>query len=251
MEKLIFLPPLASEAGARTDSVILNLHYLMIAMFFGWFVYFMYALWRFAQKRNPRASYLGVRSHASSWVEGATTLAETAILVGLALPFWSVFSNQFPKAEDSTVVRVMAQQFAWNFLYPGPDGKFGRQDSKFVTAANPFGLDPDDAETKDDFATLNELRVPLNKPVIAYISSKDVIHSFKLPNLRLTQDAIPGMAIPVHFKPTVAGTYQIYCAQLCGNGHAGMASGRVVVEDENKFKMWVRAKTGKVGAEYE
>ncbi len=251
MEKLLFLPPLASEAGVKVDSVIVNLHYLMIAMFFGWLIYFGYALWRFSQKRNPKASYLGVRGHTTSWIEGGTTLVETGILVGLALPFWNVFSNQFPKESEATVVRVAAQQFAWNFLYPGPDAKFGKQDMKFVTSANPFGLDPDDKDTKDNITVLNEMRVPVNKPVIAYISSKDVIHSFKVFPLRLTQDAIPGLAIPVHFKPTVEGTYQISCAQLCGNGHAAMAGGRLMVQTQDKFDIWLRAKTGTTAANYE
>jgi cytochrome c oxidase subunit 2 len=251
MEKLLFLPPLASEAGRQTDALIVNLHYLMIAMFFGWLAYFAYVLWRFHQKRNPKASYLGVRSHASSWIEGATTLAETGILVGLALPFWSMFSNQFPKEEEATIVKVSAQQFGWNFLYAGPDGKFGKQDMKFVTSTNPFGLDFADPATKDNITVLNEMRVPVGKPVIAYMSSKDVIHSFKLPNLRVTQDCIPGLAIPIHFKPTVEGNYQIYCAQLCGNGHAAMSSGRLMVENDAKFQTWMRSKTGATAADYE
>lgn len=251
MEKLLFLPPLASEAGQQTDAVIVNLHYLMLALFFGWLLYFAFVLWRFNQKRQPRASYLGVRGHATSWIEGASTLAEIAILVGLALPFWNLFANQFPKESEATVVRVAAQQFAWNILYPGPDGNFGKQDMKFVTGTNPFGLDPDDPATKDNLTVLNEMRVPVNKPVIAYISSKDVIHSFKVFPLRITQDAIPGLAIPIHFKPTVEGNYQISCAQLCGNGHAAMAGGRLMVESQEKFDIWLRAKSGTTAASYE
>ena len=251
MEKLLFLPPLASESGQKVDTTIVNLHYLMIAMFFGWLVYFAFVLWRFRQKRNPKASYLGVRSHATTWLEGATTLVEVLILVGLALPFWSAFANQFPKETEATVVKIAAQQFAWNILYPGPDGKFGKQDMKFVSSGNPFGLDPDDKDTKDNITVLNELRVPSRKPVIAYISSKDVIHSFKIFPLRITQDAIPGLAIPIHFKPTVEGTYQISCAQLCGNGHAAMAGGRLIVESQDKFDIWLRAKSGTTAASYE
>jgi cytochrome c oxidase subunit 2 len=98
---------------------------------------------------------------------------------------------------------------------------------------------------------LNEFHVPVDKPVIAYISSKDVIHSFKLVALRVTQDAIPGMRVPVHFKPNRIGKYQIYCAQLCGNSHANMAAGRIVVESEKDFNKWVASKTSAPAESYE
>ena len=91
---------------------------------------------------------------------------------------------------------------------------------------------------------LNEIHVPVNKPVIAYISSKDVIHSFKIYGMRVTQDAIPGMRIPIWFKPVKEGRYQIFCAQLCGNGHAAMAGGFLVVENEAAYQKWLAAKTG-------
>jgi cytochrome c oxidase subunit 2 len=87
------------------------------------------------------------------------------------------------------------------------------------------------------------MHVPVNKPVIAYISSKDVIHSFKISAMRVTQDAIPGMRIPIHFKPTKEGSYRIYCAQLCGNGHAAMAQGVLVVQSPEDYDKWLASKT--------
>jgi cytochrome c oxidase subunit 2 len=86
--------------------------------------------------------------------------------------------------------------------------------------------------------------VVVNKPVIAYISSKDVIHSFKIIAMRVTQDAIPGMRLPVWFRPTKEGRYQINCAQLCGNSHSAMASGTLVVESQEAFDKWVAGKVG-------
>jgi len=91
---------------------------------------------------------------------------------------------------------------------------------------------------------LNEIHVPVNKPVITYISSKDVIHSFKVIALRVTQDAIPGMRIPVWFKPIKEGRYQINCAQLCGVGHSSMAAGFLVVESQEAFDKWLGSKSG-------
>jgi cytochrome c oxidase subunit 2 len=115
---------------------------------------------------------------------------------------------------------------------------------KFVSSDNVFGVDPADPKGKDDVQVLNEIHVPVNKPVICYVSSKDVIHSFRVVAMRVTQDAIPGMRIPTWFKPTKIGTYQIYCAQLCGNGHASMAGGRLVVQSQDDFNKWLASKSG-------
>src|SRR6202040_3774558 len=134
--------------------------------------------------------------------------------------------------------------------YSGKDGKFGGQDMRLVKQDNLFGVDPTDPNGKDDVQTLNEIHVPLvagadgqNKPVIIYVSSKDVIHSFKVIAMRVTQDAIPGMRIPIWFQPTKVGRYQINCAQLCGNAHSAMSSGILVVESPEAFDAWL-AKQG-------
>ena len=152
--------------------------------------------------------------------------------------------DKFPAAKDSTVIQVVAQQFAWNARYAGPDGEFGNQDMKLVKENNVFGVDPNDAKGKDDIQVLNEIHVPLGKPVIIYLSSKDVIHSLKIIAMRVCQDAIPGLRIPVWFKPTHAGRYQINCAQLCGNGHAAMSGGFLVVESQADFDKWLKSKSG-------
>ena len=115
---------------------------------------------------------------------------------------------------------------------------------RWVTSDNVFGVDPNDPNGKDDVQTINEMHVPVNKPVIVYVSSKDVIHSFRIIDMRVTQDAIPGMRIPVWFKPVKTGRYQINCAQLCGNGHAGMAQGWLVVESQADYEKWLASKAG-------
>ena len=125
-------------------------------------------------------------------------LVEAVLLLGIAIPLWAKNVQQFPDAKDATVIQIMAQQFAWNVRYPGPDGKFGRQDMKLVSDDNVFGVDPADPAGKDDIQVLNEIHVPVNKPVLIYLSSKDVIHSLKLVAMRITQDAIPGLRIPLH-----------------------------------------------------
>jgi cytochrome c oxidase subunit 2 len=251
MDKILGLPVLASEHGQSVDNLIIYVHWLMIALFVGWLAYFAYALFRFHRSRNPKADYLGVKSHASSYIEGAVALVEAVLLIGVAVPLWAKSVDKFPAESESTVLQVVAQQFAWNVRYPGKDGKFGKQSMNLVTQENLFGVDPNDPNGKDDAVTLNDIHVPLvklpngeTKPVIIHISSKDVIHSFKIIALRITQDAIPGMRIPIWFRPTHEGRYQINCAQLCGNGHSTMAQGFLVIESQEKFDKWLASKAG-------
>jgi cytochrome c oxidase subunit 2 len=150
--------------------------------------------------------------------------------------------DKFPDKSKATEIYIAAQQFQWNARYAGKDGVFGKQEMRLVTAENPFGVDPSDPAGKDDVSVLNEIHVPVKKPVIAHITSKDVIHSFKIIAMRVTQDAIPGMRNPVWFTPTKVGRYQINCAQLCGIGHSAMAGGMLVVETQEEFDKWAGSK---------
>lgn len=251
IEKLLGLPVVASEQAHEVDHLIIYVHALMVVLFVGWLTYFAFALLRFRRSRHPKADYVGVKSHISNYLEGGVALIEGVLLLGVAVPFWARAVDKFPKESDSTVIQIVAQQFAWNVRYPGVDKIFGKQDMRFVTAQNVFGVDPADPNGKDDVQTLNEVHVPLVKmpdgkfkPVILYISSMDVVHSFKVLAMRITQDAIPGMRIPIWFRPTREGRFQINCAQLCGNGHSNMAQGFLVVESQEAFNKWLASKSG-------
>ncbi|MGV3774746.1 MAG: cytochrome c oxidase subunit II [Verrucomicrobiales bacterium] len=234
MNELLGLPPLTSVEGAGVDKMILFVHYLMGALFIGWFAYFLYVIFRFRNTKNPRANAAGVQSHASSYLEVAVAAIEGVLLIGMAIPLWAKAADGFPPDEKSTVIRVIAEQFQWSARYPGPDGKFGKQDFRLVSPQNPLGIDPADPLGADDAtSTMNDIVVPVNKPVIAHISSKDVIHSFQIKPMRVTQDAIPGMSIPIWFTPNRVGEYMITCAQLCGNSHYYMKGFfRVVSQDD-------------------
>jgi cytochrome c oxidase subunit II len=239
MIKLLGLPPLASQHGADVDKLILYVHWLMAALFVGWLAYFFYVIFRFRSANNAKASYTGVTGHTTSYIEGAVAVVEGILLLGFAVPLWSKAVDKFPAENQSTVVRVMARQFGWDFRYPGPDGEFGRADLKFVNSTNQWGVDPADPKGKDDFSPAggNEMVVPVNKPVIAHITSQDVVHSFKINPLRVTQDAIPGLRIPAWFTPTREGQFLINCAQLCGNGHSAMR-GYLTVVSQEKYNQW-------------
>ena len=246
-----WLPPNASAHGAKIDGALNWVHWLMAVLFVGWIIFFVIALWRFRRSKNPVASHTGVTSHTSSWLEGAVAVAEGILLIGLAIPLWADRVEKFPPEKDAVRVRLVGEQFAWNVHYPGPDGVFGRTAiDKIDLQSNPLGLDRSDPAAKDDFTTVNQLNLPVGRPVIVYLNSKDVIHSFNVPEFRIKQDAVPGLSIPIWWIPTITTAqmrerthkpefvYEIACAQLCGLGHYRMR-GFVTIEDQAEFQKWM------------
>ncbi|MBM3836863.1 MAG: cytochrome c oxidase subunit II [Verrucomicrobia bacterium] len=248
IRELLGLPVLASEHGERVDNLIIYMHWLMAVLFVGWMAYFVYVVWRFRTTRNPKADHIGARGHSSTWIEGLVALVEMVLLFGLAVPWWMQLVDRPPSESESVVLRVVAQQFGWNARYSGKDNIFGKQDARLVNSTNKFGADPVDPQGKDDFMTYNDVHVPLGKPVIIHLTSMDVIHSFKVIALRVCQDAIPGLSIPVWFKAKKEGKYQINCAQLCGAGHATMAGGFITIESQQAFDNWVAQQSKAGGA---
>jgi len=216
------LPVQASAHAAEIDHMISLVHWLMLLMFIGWGDFFVYVLARFRKGANPRADYVGAKGKLSKGIEVAIVIAEVVLLVGYAIPAWARRVKAFPSESEAVVVRVVGEQFAWNIHYPGPDGKFGRTDINKVSADNPLGLDRTDPDAKDDITTINQLTLPVNRPILVHLSSKDVIHSFGLFEMRVKQDAVPGLDIPVWFVPNRVGDYEIVCSQLCGLGHYRM-----------------------------
>jgi cytochrome c oxidase subunit 2 len=231
------LPVAASTHAGDIDQLISLVHWLMLVLFVGWGAFFMFVLFRFRKGAHPKADYAGAKGKISKGLEIAVVVVEALLLVVYAIPAWATRVKAFPAENEATVVRVVAEQFAWNVHYPGPDGKFGRTDIKLISADNPLGLDRTDPNAKDDITTINQLNVPIDRPVLVHLSSKDVIHSFGLYEMRVKQDAIPGMSIPVWFIPNKAGEYEITCSQLCGLGHFRMR-GFVTVQTAADFQKW-------------
>ncbi len=237
--KMLGMPLDASSHGARLDETMLYIHVLMAVLFVGWGIFYVYCLVRFRSRRNPKADYAGVKSHVSSWLEGAVAVIEALFLLVLAFPIWSEVKAK-PPTEDQAevVVDIVAQQFAWNVQYPGPDGKFGRRDINLISDSNVLGLDRNDPDAKDDITTINQLNLPVDKMVLVKLTSQDVIHSFFLPEMRVKQDAIPGMEFPVYFKPVKTGNWEIACAQLCGLSHYRMR-GMLNVQTDAEYRQWL------------
>jgi cytochrome c oxidase subunit 2 len=239
LDRFMGMPPLASAQAADIDRLLIMIHLFMLVLAVGWGIFFCYTLVRFRKKRNPEADYEGVTSPISKYLEVGVVIIEAILLVGFSIPLWSKRVDAFPPEKTSTVVRVVAEQFAWNFHYAGPDGVFGRRDVKLVNASNPLGLDPNDPHGKDDITTINQMQLPVDKPAILHISSKDVIHAFGLREMRIMQDATPGVNIPVWFTPIRKGDYEVVCSQLCGLGHYRMR-GFVKVVDTADFEKWLK-----------
>ncbi|MDP6533401.1 MAG: hypothetical protein QF845_02320 [Candidatus Marinimicrobia bacterium] len=253
------LPIDASADGFAIDEILGLVHWLMLILFIGWGAFFIYSLIRFRQKRNPVADHDGVKSHFSSVLELAVAIIEMVLLVGFAIPIWASRVNDVPESSEAVHVRMVAQQFAWNIHYPGPDGIFGASSLELIDEeVNPIGLDRSSPGAADDIVTINQLHIPVNERIRIDLSSKDVIHSVNLPEFRVKQDAVPGMVIPMHFEAsmtteefleTLKGTardtlpdiekgFQIACAQLCGLGHYRM-KGYLTVHDEAGFQDWL------------
>lgn len=234
------MPAAASAHAGDVDQVMALVHWLMLVLLVGWGLFFAFVLVRFRRGRQPRANYHGVRARWASWIEGAVLGAEVVLLVFFSIPVWSARVDALPAASQSTVVRVVAEQFAWNVHYPGADGTFGRTAIRLVSPDNPLGLDRSDPAAADDLTLINRLNLPLGKPVIVYLSSKDVVHSFGLPQMRIKQDATPGVMQPVWFTPTETGEWDIACSQLCGLGHFRMR-GVYAVLPAADYEAWLAA----------
>ena len=238
MLNFLGLPVAASQHASDVDSLIVVVHWLMLVLFVGWGAFFLFVLFRFRKGANPRADYHGAKGKISKMLEIGIVVVEAILLVFFAIPAWARRVSNFPPESGATVVRVVGEQFAWNIHYPGPDGKFGRTDVSLMAPDNPLGLDKSDPAAKDDVTTINQLTLPVDKPVLVHLSSKDVIHSFGLYEMRVKQDAVPGLDIPVWFIPNKIGDYEITCSQLCGLGHYRMR-GFVNIRSQADFEKFL------------
>ena len=210
-----WLPENVSTFGAKIDQMFYLIYYITGATF----VLVNVLLLAFIVMYRHRDGGRGIYTHGNTTLEIIWTIVPALILVVLAFMSkgrWDEIKKNPPPAD--VWVQVTAKQFNWEMRYPGPDGKFG---------------------TDDDLQFDNDLHVPVNKVVHVLLHSKDVIHSFFVPNLRLKQDALPGREIVVWFEATKPGTYEIPCAELCGFGHSGM-KGSLIVHDAASYDAWVK-----------
>jgi cytochrome c oxidase subunit 2 len=232
----IWLPDAITTTAPAIDRIfylvlwITGIAFVLVQGTLLWFVI------RYRRQPGRRAAY----THGNSLVEIIWTAVPAAILVWLAVEsqrVWSHVKGTPPPAEVE--VAVVAQQFAWNVHYPGADGAFGRTDLSLVDeVANPIGLDRNDPRAQDDLVTVNQLHLPVGRTVLIHLKSKDVLHSFFVPQFRMKLDAVPGLTGRLWVSATKTGSYEIACAELCGLGHFRMR-GYLTVESPEAFTAWL------------
>lgn len=212
---LQWLPEDVSTFGQEIDSLFYLIYYITAVTFILVTVLMVVFLIKYRDQGGRRATY----SHGNTTLEIIWTIIPAAILIVLAFMSASTWAKVKRHAPDSDFeLQVTAKQFNWEVVYPGADRKF---------------------DTPDDVKFDNDLHVPVNKVVRVYLRSKDVIHSFYLPNLRLRQDAVPGRTILVWFEATKPGKYELPCSQLCGFGHSGM-KGWLYVHTPEEYTKWAQ-----------
>ncbi|HEY8992066.1 MAG TPA: cytochrome c oxidase subunit II, partial [Luteolibacter sp.] len=194
-------------------------------------------------RRNPKASYEGVRNHISTHIEIGVVIVEAVLLFGFAFPLWADRVDSFDKVQkmDPIRVRVVGWQFGWTYHYAGADGKFGRTDPRLISGTNELGIDYNDPNAQDDF-TSPILKLPVERPAVLNITSKDVIHNFSLVPMRIQQDAIPGKEIPMWFTPVRPLETFVVCGQLCGEGHGNMVGSMEVIAPK-EFESWFKSQS--------
>jgi cytochrome c oxidase subunit II len=229
-----WLTPIASNWTQIDDTI--NITFWVTGFVFVAVNLFMaYAVYRFRYQKNRRAKYEPENKKMEVWLTLLTTIGVAAMLAP-GLFVWADFVNVPAEAHE---VEVIGQQWQWSFRYPGADGVLGAADSALITAENPFGMNADDPNGQDDIlVSSQEMHLPLDRPVKVLLRSKDVLHDYAVAQFRVKMDMIPGAVTYLWLTPTVAGTYDILCQELCGFAHFVMR-GKVVVEDEAGYNTWL------------
>jgi len=217
-ENRIWLPSDVSEHGHQIDHLFWFILYLTGVVFVITEVALCWFLWRYdgATNRDPVKF-----THGSHSLEVVWTILPAATLLFIAIYQMNAWADaKIRQPNIKSTVEVVGRQFEWRFRYPGKDGEIG---------------------TQDDIHAVNDLHVPVAEDILVDLKSMDVLHDFFLPNLRVKQDAVPGMKIPVWFRALESGTYDLVCAELCGWGHYKM-KGRLTVESRKDFDAWLESK---------
>jgi cytochrome c oxidase subunit II len=239
------LPAAASAHAASLDGVLRAVHVDIAVQAIALGAFFVYCLIRFRRRAGRAASYEGARPLLPVVAIALVIAGDAALLAASALPAWFGRTAPPPSMPEPVEVRVVAEQFAWNIQYPGPDGIFGRTSPALISASNPLGIDRTDPAARDDVGLINSLMLPVGRPVIVHLTARDVIHSFTLNEMRVKQDATPGLVVRTWFTPTVIGKWEIACSQLCGLGHYRMRGDYAIMAEED-WNRWLASEVALV-----
>ena len=234
-----WLPPQASTFAPQIDGmftailVITGITFFLVELGLIWFI--------FAYRERPGRKAHYTHGNTKAEIIWTAIPAVTMVILGIASNgLWVKIKGRNSVPANAYPIGIHAKQFEWWITYPGPDGKLGRTSPTLVDkTSNPTGLDPADSASHDDMVVRNQLHIPVNRPVVAYLTAEDVIHSFYVPEFRVRQDVVPGMVIKSWFEATVPGSYELGCSQLCGLGHYKMRA-QVTVHTQADFDTWLQ-----------
>ena len=226
--------PVASNWGNIDDTIILSF-WVTGAVFVGVCLFMAYCVWRYRYRPDRRAEYEPENKKLEWRLTWLTSLGVAALLAP-GLLVWNQFVT-VPK--NAFNVEVVAYQWGWNYRLPGEDSILGKTDAKLVSYENPYGLNLNDPNGKDDIIVQDaDLHLQIDQPVKINLRSLDVIHNFYVPQFRAKMDTLPGIVSYYWFTPTKTGKYEILCAEFCGTGHYAMR-GTVLVDEKKDYNDWL------------
>ena len=227
--------PIASNWGSIDDAIIITF-WITGVVYVAVILFMAFCLYRYRYRADRRADYEPENTKLEWWLSGLTAVGVVALLTP-GLMAWGEFVTV---PEEATEIEVVGKQWEWSFRLPGKDGVLGTTDIRNIDDDNTFGLDPNDPAGQDDLLIEgDDLHLPLDRPIKVLLRSTDVLHDFYVPQFRAKMDMVPGMVTFFWLTPTVAGTFDILCAELCGVGHH-MMRGLVVAEPESDYQDWLQ-----------
>ena len=226
--------PVASNWGGMDDTIILTF-WVTGAVFIAVCLFMAYCTWRYRYQKDRKAEYKPEDKKLEFHLTWLTTLG-VVVMLAPGLVVWHKYVN-VPK--EALNVEVLAYQWGWKYRLPGEDGILGKTEIKLVSSENPFGLNLDDPNGKDDLLVNDgDLHLQINKPVKFLLRSLDVLHNFYVPQFRGKMDMVPGLVTFYWLTPIRTGDFEVLCAEFCGTGHYAMR-GRVFVDEEKKYHQWL------------
>ena len=226
--------PVASNWGNIDDTIILTF-WVTGAVFVAICLFMAYCVWQYRYRPERKAEY----KPEDKKLEWRLTWLTALGVVALLAPGLIVWNKYISVPENAFKIEVVAYQWGWNYRLPGDDGVLGKTSVKLISDDNPYGLDSNDPNSKDDILVMDaDLHLKINQPVKVELRSLDVLHNFYIPQFRAKMDTLPGIISFYWFTPEKTGEFEILCAEYCGTGHYAMR-GMVKVDEEQEYSIWL------------
>ena len=226
--------PVASNWG-NIDGTIILTFWVTGAVFVAVCLFMAYCVWKYSYRPERKAEYKPEDKKLEWRLTWLTALGVAALLA----PGLIVWDKYITVPENALKIEVVAYQWGWNYRLPGQDGILGKTSVNLINDNNPYGLDLNDPNSKDDILVMDaDLHLQINQPVKIELRSLDVLHNFYVPQFRAKMDTLPGIITYYWFTPERKGDFEILCAEYCGTGHYAMR-GKVLVDDEKDYINWL------------